>query len=285
MQSVKRLTNWTSNYFDACEPAWRQGQKDDQWLWIIAIVMTVLGALVLTLGNQHALFVSANRWLNELLPTIAWANITFVGDTMVALTIGLLFTCKYPKLALAILIAALWAAILVQVSKHILDLNRPAAVINNDLFIIIGPAFKSNSMPSGHTATALTLVALLWRCVPNLKWRFGLLLAGLLIGISRIAAGVHWPADICFGAALGLIASWCGLKLSDRITLHPVGYAIISTILLLVASVLFTFSGGLPHTLITAKLLSLGVIIHWLVSWYLVFGNRKTDKLYKLDTL
>ena len=66
------------------------------------------------------------------------------------------------------------------------------------------------SFPSGHAtmaaALAVTLVALLWRTA----WRWPLIVLGtlyaVLMGVSRVYVGVHYPTDVLGGWALGV--SW-----------------------------------------------------------------------------
>lgn len=65
---------------------------------------------------------------------------------------------------------------------------------------------------SGHTAgsfaAATALAGTIFRRYPHSPWRFVALGAGLLgaslVGISRIAAGHHFPTDVASGAAVGV---------------------------------------------------------------------------------
>ncbi|MBB3125753.1 undecaprenyl-diphosphatase [Paenibacillus rhizosphaerae] len=74
------------------------------------------------------------------------------------------------------------------------------------------------SFPSGHSMAAFalygTLTYLLWRHIPALAGRLAMIVIGvaltLLIGISRIYLGVHYPSDV-FG---GYLASATWLMLS-----------------------------------------------------------------------
>lgn len=64
----------------------------------------------------------------------------------------------------------------------------------------------SYSFPSGHAAFffALSTVVFLY----NRRWGVWFFAASALIGLARIAAGVHYPTDILGGAALGTLVGW-----------------------------------------------------------------------------
>lgn len=58
------------------------------------------------------------------------------------------------------------------------------------------------SLPSGHTAAAFVMATTLAWVFPSLAWLgFGW---AMLIGLSRILLGVHYPLDIVAGALLGV---------------------------------------------------------------------------------
>ncbi|PRY84030.1 phosphatase PAP2 family protein [Donghicola tyrosinivorans] len=73
---------------------------------------------------------------------------------------------------------------------------------------------SSSSFPSGHSmmaaVTYLTLAVMLGRAEPRASIRrFYIVLAGilaLLVGVSRVYLGVHWPSDVLAGWSLG--AAW-----------------------------------------------------------------------------
>jgi membrane-associated phospholipid phosphatase len=62
----------------------------------------------------------------------------------------------------------------------------------------------SSSFPSGHTASALAFATAAGAAAPSL--RPALLALSGLVGYSRVHTGVHYPADVIAGAAIGLAA-------------------------------------------------------------------------------
>ena len=69
----------------------------------------------------------------------------------------------------------------------------------------------SYSFPSGHTITMFALATAAYFFNKRLAYILGI--AGLLIGIARIAGGVHYPSDILGGSVLGVATSWILLAL------------------------------------------------------------------------
>jgi membrane-associated phospholipid phosphatase len=63
------------------------------------------------------------------------------------------------------------------------------------------------SFPSRHVASGVAMAVIGWRAHPRLGWVMGSV--ALLLGISRVAAGLHYPSDVLAGAALGgLVGGW-----------------------------------------------------------------------------
>jgi undecaprenyl-diphosphatase len=107
------------------------------------------------------------------------------------------------------------SALLNVLAKHVYARPRP------DLWLSIAPE-TTYSFPSGHAMGSMTLgavaVLLAWRT----RWRWPVLAAGavfvLLVGLSRVYLGVHYPSDILAGwaAALAWTVACYGLVFSGR---------------------------------------------------------------------
>ena len=62
-----------------------------------------------------------------------------------------------------------------------------------------------HSMPSGHTMASFAGLVMIGMLVPRAKW-FTWTLA-IIIGVSRVCVGAHWPSDVILGAFIGVFAA------------------------------------------------------------------------------
>jgi len=88
--------------------------------------------------------------------------------------------------------------------KVVWERPRPLLALY-DVKIVDYPLF-TNSFPSGHTIGAFAVAVACSAFLPKLGWVLYPL--AVLIGISRIYIGVHYPFDVLYGAALGALSGW-----------------------------------------------------------------------------
>jgi undecaprenyl-diphosphatase len=80
---------------------------------------------------------------------------------------------------------------------------RPAFALDPSQVRVLAHASKSGSMPSLHAANAFAVavtVAFLWP-----RAGLALLPVAILISLSRVGVGVHWPSDLLAGTFYGLL--------------------------------------------------------------------------------
>lgn len=179
---------------------------------VIACVCIFIGALLsyFTEINQ-----SIFLFINSFLPIAPmWIAITTLGDGAVAGCIFYILLRKNNDALAKGLIAAVAGLLVIDGLKTFFGIPRPehAADFSEPFHRLAADiAVTSFSMPSGHTAAAFLLGTLLFASLKlNLMGKMALGILMVAIGLSRIALGVHWPADVFAGAGLGmLIAAVC----------------------------------------------------------------------------
>lgn len=147
------------------------------------------------------------RWFEEFM-----RDLTGLGGHGV-LGLVLLAVCSYLLLAglrrtaASVLASSLSGMLLSWLLKGLFDRPRPDLVPH-------GAYVLSPSFPSGHAMLSalvyLTLAALVARQLPHRRLRLHVICVAvvltLLVGISRVYLGVHWPSDVLAGWAIG--AAW-----------------------------------------------------------------------------
>lgn len=149
-------------------------------------------------------------WLQEAARDVTGLGGTFVLTLITAATAIYLSLTGRRHVALFVVVAVAGGSLLGTLLKLGFDRPRPEIVTH-------AMRVYTASFPSGHAmmsaTTYLTLGALLARVhAPAAVKAYFMALAivlTLLIGLSRLYLGVHWPSDVLAGWSLG--AAWAGL--------------------------------------------------------------------------
>jgi undecaprenyl-diphosphatase len=146
-------------------------------------------------------------WLRETVRDISGLGSPGVLSLLVVATVIFLLLSERHRIALFVFVATLGGGLVSSLLKEGFGRPRPDLVPH-------GTFVYSPSFPSGHAMMSavvyLTLGALLARLIPS-RWLkiyvMGIAaVLSILIGISRVYLGVHWPSDVLAGWAAG--AAW-----------------------------------------------------------------------------
>ncbi|MCI3952413.1 MAG: Membrane-associated phospholipid phosphatase [Burkholderiales bacterium] len=147
------------------------------------------------------------RWLHEVMRDFTALGGMALLTLFTAAAIGYLLLDAKRHAAVAVFVAVAGGQLLSILLKIGFDRPRPD-LVPHDIFVYTA------SFPSGHSmmsaVTYLTLGAMLARVDDKLAHKIyvlGLaLLLTVVVGVSRIYLGVHWPSDVVGGWAVG--AGW-----------------------------------------------------------------------------
>lgn len=124
-----------------------------------------------------------------------------------AIALALAVVRRRPSVFALVLVADVAADLLADLGKVLVHRHRP--------FVHqLGPSTATHSFPSGHSATSFACAAVLASLAPRL--RVPLYVLAVLITLSRLYNGDHYPLDVLAGAALGSIVAVVVLRVSRR---------------------------------------------------------------------
>jgi membrane-associated phospholipid phosphatase len=222
------------------------------WTWLPPSLILLLVIVLAASTANKAVFVLLNH-AGHVLGDRLWLHLTMLGDGAVALALVVPAIRRSPRIFWAALIAAVFAALWVQVLKQVVSVPRPLAVLPPQLFFQSGPGFRAVSFPSGHAAASFAIAGIWIMASPGGAGRRAALLAlAVLVSLSRVMVGVHWPLDILWGMLGGWLGACCGLSLYARYqwtTMGASGFLAGALLLMVAAALLFSNHVRIPEVL------------------------------------
>ncbi len=160
---------------------WSAGQQVDGWAF-----------LFFNVRGRHP------HWLDLLM-----TGFTQIGNGIAAVVLAvILFIAGYRLLAYELILGVLTLWLIVELVKLLTPRRRPFLRLTQAR--IVGRPPGGRSFPSGHTSQAFFIATLLAGYFDLGLWGAVLLYAiALLVGVTRIYVGAHYPRDVLAGAILG----------------------------------------------------------------------------------
>jgi len=150
-------------------------------------------------------------------------NLTQLGDVIIFLPFLTIFIIYAPKFWHALLSSLFISGIISFVLKKLFAIPRPAAVFDNDSFLIMGNVLSGNtSLPSGHSiATFTILTSVFFAFIPKelrfkIIWFCSILILGLIIVFTRVGVGAHYPLDVIIGSVIGCASALTGIFINKN---------------------------------------------------------------------
>lgn len=186
--------------------------------WLVPPLVVLLTAPFWLGQNEPTMFYFFNRQLAAL-PDLVWSLLSLFGTGWAIFAATAWALLRAPRIVLAWLCAAPLAGVLTRAGKSWAATARPLEVLDPQTVHVIGEPLFIAAMPSGHTLTAFAGAAAIYFALdPVRRWRhLWLFVMALGVGLSRMAVGAHWPADVSVGAAMGLLSGLTGAWLATRI--------------------------------------------------------------------
>lgn len=160
---------------------WSTGQRVDAWAFLFFNLR----------GHRPS-------WLDRLM-----RGFTQIGNGLAGVALALiLFFAGVRLLAYELILGTLTLWLVVELVKVLVHRGRPFIRVTQAR--IVGRREGGRSFPSGHTSQAFFMATLLVGYFQPGVWALGLLYASaLLVGITRMYVGAHYPRDVLAGAILG----------------------------------------------------------------------------------
>jgi undecaprenyl-diphosphatase len=170
-------------------------------LYALAVLLIII-FLEQAIALDTVIFLAFNSIASSFLDS-AFVMITYLGSSIFwLLTIILLWMEKRKKASIYLMIAFIIDTFSLALLKTFFHRPRPSQNLSDikqlSFDIDLGPSF-----PSGHTQRAFSGAAILGALFE--KFRLPLIIMAVLVGVSRIYTGVHYPLDVLAGALNGII--------------------------------------------------------------------------------
>ena len=184
--------------------------KANRLFFFLFILFAFFSVFILLFFSKADGFFLLNPYHNNFLDWL-FIFVTYLGDGIFPIAVGLLlFFFKKRFLSLMVISSYLLSGLIAQILKYFILEARPAVFLEKikyDYFITDVTLHNYHSFPSGHTASAFALAAVLSYSVKNKKYSLLFLAGAILVGYSRIYLGQHFMDDVLAGSVVGVISA------------------------------------------------------------------------------
>jgi len=170
----------------------------------------------MTLDAKLLYFLNNFAGKSQLFDTLTVFLASYLQYFLVVIFLLLLYFSAYPKkeklyifwtTTISIMVARLGITEIIRFFY-----NRPRPFITHQVYQLLSE--NEWSFPSGHSAFFFAMATAIYLC--NKKWGVGFFIAAVIMNISRIVAGVHYPSDILGGMIVGVAVAYAVFYLTEK---------------------------------------------------------------------
>jgi len=243
------------------------------WDWGVLAAGVLAIAAGLWLRSAPTLNEAAFHAVNRLGPDAAalWSALSVAGLALSAWIYLTAFAQQVPERVAQLLWGIVLGGLTASWIKHHLPSPRPFLALGAAHLNVVGTPLSAGSMPSGHSAMAFAMLAVLAAerrrfgersavggALASLPGLLAVALLAVGIALSRLAVGAHWPADTLVGGGLGLVFGGLAphawpVGAMTRLLSRPLGQRLMAAGLLLSAFCIAATPGVLDATGLVAQ--------------------------------
>lgn len=174
-------------------------------------------AVIMTLDAKLVYFFNNFTGKSQIFDALIVFSAAYLQYVLVAVFLGLLYFAAYSKRERLYLFWTTVISIVVArgVITEIVRLfyHRPRPFVALQIHQLLSN--NEWSFPSGHSAFFFAMATAIY--LYNKKWGIGFFIAAILMNISRVVAGAHYPTDILGGMVIGALTAYVIFYFSERI--------------------------------------------------------------------
>jgi len=177
-------------------------------------------------------------------------GITYLGAEEAYFVVFLVaYLCINRRLGFRLFLAFVISAYLMAVFKELWAVPRPYLQHPDLLHPLALSTAEGYSMPSGHALLAVVVWGYIALQLRSWRWRLIPVAIIVLVSFSRLYLGLHWPADVVVGLALGAVLLSCYVEVTGWIDTGRLKLSTLQCIAVVVVSgtVMYIFGEDLQN--------------------------------------
>lgn len=161
-------------------------------------------------------------WIQETLRgpvqdriVMAFSELGNSGILFIVAGVVLLFFKKTRRVGVAALLALLIGFLITNLTlKPLVARPRPWLDVEGLVNLLGESAYRS--FPSGHSTSAFAFAFALQYGAPKKWMKWLAMIVAILMGLSRLYVGVHYPTDVVGGLLVGLLSGWLAWQICKK---------------------------------------------------------------------